>query len=47
MVNTMPIAQGAGTVAAIAAAKGQDVADTDIRELREALFADGAVLELQ
>ena len=46
MVNTMPIAQGAGTAAMIAARDKTDVGKIPVGELRSTLLSDGAVLEL-
>ena len=44
MVNTMPIAEGAGTAAAIAARLSCDVRDVPVKELRETLKKNGAII---
>jgi len=44
MVNTMPIAEGAGTAAAIAAKLSCDVRDVPVDMLQETLVKNGAVI---
>lgn len=46
MVNTMPIAQAAGTAAAQAVRTGCSVQELDIAQLQNTLRLDGAVLEI-